>query len=79
MIHKQINNEQKDYCIMSQKLATILISKGFKLHKVSPNKKYPNMSVFYFYYNDELVNEVEKHMRENNAEKQKRIQSVNRV
>lgn len=62
MIHKQTNEEQKDYCIMSQKLATILIAKGFQLHNIAPNKKYPSKSVFYFYYDNNIANVIEEYM-----------------
>jgi len=65
LLQGKINDKQKDYCIMSQKLATILITKGYPLHKVAPNKKYHDKSVFYFYYNDEIVNIVENYMSKN--------------
>lgn len=55
MIPKQIEEiKLKDYCIMSQKLAAILMTNGFPLHRIAPNKKYLNKNVFYFYYNDEI-------------------------
>jgi len=66
MILEQTQKETpkpKDYCIMSQKLAAILMAKGYSLHKIKPNKKYPNMKVFYFYYHSEIENIVEDYMK----------------
>lgn len=61
-------DEQNDYCIMSQKLATILLAKGFQLHNIAPNKKYIGKSVFYFYYDSEIKNIVDEYMNKNKRE-----------
>jgi len=53
----------KNYCIMSQKLAGILMAKGFKLNDTAPNKKYPHMRVFYFPCSDELIQIVNDYIR----------------
>jgi len=64
MILEQTQNEiPKNYCIMSLKLAGILMTKGFKLKDTAPNKKYPHMKVFYFTYSEELAKIVEDYMR----------------
>lgn len=60
-----LEQTQKDYCIMSQKLAGILMAKGFKLHNTAPNKKYPSMKVFYFTYSNELIQIVDEYMKKN--------------
>jgi hypothetical protein len=54
----------KDYCVMSQKLAGILLAKGFKLNKIAPNRKYPNKHVFYFFYTNEIINVVKEYIKE---------------
>ena len=68
MIPKQIEEiKPKDYCIMSQKLAAILMSNGYPLRRIAPNKKYPNKNVFYFYYNDEIDNFVREYKKNKNC------------
>jgi len=61
-----LNKEYIDnYCVRSQRLAGYLMQKGFKLHKIAPNKKYPNRNVFYFSDSDELHNAVEGYKTQN--------------
>jgi len=64
MILEQIQETSpKNYCIMSQKLAGILMAKGFKLNDTAPNKKYPHMKVFYFPCSDELIQIVDDYIK----------------
>ena len=71
MISKQTNIQQtkKDYCIMSLQLAQILMNKGYELHNTAPNKKFPNLNVYYFYYNDLIEQEVKLYEQNNKRNK----------
>lgn len=72
MISKTKNQTPfNNYCVMSQKLAGILMTKGFKLHSIGQNKKYPNRNVFYFTYSDEIIQAI-KEYNESNMESNNR-------
>jgi len=59
----------KDYCIMSLQLAQILMNKGYELHNTAPNKKFPNLNVYYFYYVDSIEQEVKNYEQNNKRNK----------
>jgi len=63
------NISTKDYCIMSLQLARILMDKGYKLHNTAPNKKFPNLNVYYFYYNEFIEQEVKNYEQNNKRNK----------
>jgi len=60
---------QKDYCIMSLQLARILMDKGYELHNIAPNKRFPNLNVYYFYYNEFIEQEVKNYEQNNKRNK----------
>jgi len=64
--------EKKDYCIMSLQLARILMNKGYELHNTAPNKRFPNLNVYYFYHNEYIEQEVKNYEQNNKRNKFKK-------
>jgi len=77
LIKQTQNNFPRDYCIMSLQLAQILMDKGYELHNIAPNKKFPNLNVYYFYYTESIEKEV-KEYEQNNKRNQLRKSMLNR-
>lgn len=50
-----------NYCVMSQKLAGILMTRGFKLHSIGKNKNNINRNVFYFSYSNEIIQAIKEY------------------
>jgi hypothetical protein len=73
MIHNKQIIKQKDYCIMSLQLARILMDKGYELHNIAPNKKFPNLNVYYFIYTESIEKEVREYEQNNNKNQLRKL------
>mgnify|MGYP000058217793 CR=1 FL=1 len=64
---EDIIENAKSYIIYSQFKAGYLMMKGFKLHDMAENRKYPNKNVFFFTNIPELHDAL-KELEDNNEE-----------
>lgn len=55
----------KSYVVYKQRIAGHLMTKGFVLHDMGRNTKFPNRNVFYFTYSEELIKAIEEYQTQN--------------
>ena len=55
----------KTYVIYSQQLAGQMMIRGFKLHAMGRNTKYPERNVFFFGWSQELIDSINDYQAKN--------------
>ena len=55
----------KTYVVYSQRMAGEMMIRGFKLHAMGRNTKYPERNVFFFGWSQELIDSINDYQAKN--------------